>query len=88
MELRSVETPICSLESVAASVHDRVTSGKIELPLLPEAARKVVALAGDPDCDLRAVVDVLRTDQALTAHLLRVANSPLCAPRTPIVSVQ
>lgn len=88
MELRSAEVPICSPESVAASVHARVTLGEIELPLLPEAARRVVELAGDPDCDLRAVVDALRTDQALTAHLLRVANSPLCAPRTPIVSVQ
>ncbi len=62
--------------------------GELELPILPEAARRVVALAADEDFNLTQVVDVLRRDQALTAHVLRVANSPLYSPKTPLQSIQ
>jgi diguanylate cyclase (GGDEF)-like protein len=44
-------------------------------------AAHIIALAADPDIDMRKVARALSLDSALTAKVLRVANSPLYAQR-------
>jgi putative nucleotidyltransferase with HDIG domain len=65
----------------------RLSQGQIELPILPEAAQKIVALSQDDSASVRDIVEVLKRDQALTSYVLKVANSPLCTPSSPIVSI-
>lgn len=46
-----------------------------DLPRPPEAALRILGACADPDSDLGAIADIVATDPALTAELLRVANS-------------
>ena len=75
-------------EKVAAMLRDRIEGGTLELPVLPEVAAEVVAATGREECDLRALADMVRRDQAMATHFLRVANSPLYLPKSKIVSLQ
>src|SRR5262245_292287 len=60
----------------------------IELPVLPDATARVVALCADEKTNARAIENALTRDPALTAHVLRIANSAAYAPREPIVTLQ
>ncbi len=71
-----------------SSLRAALGKGRLDIPLLPESASQVVALAGDPDCEARDLIAVVKRDQSLMAHLMRVANSVLLAPEVPIVSLQ
>ena len=52
-----------------------------DLPTLPAAAVRIVALAEDPAATMGDVADALGTDPALSAKVLRIANSPLYSRR-------
>ncbi len=67
---------------------ERITGGQVQLPLLPRVAQQVLALVNDPNSDAAKFAALIHQDQALAAHLLRVANSPAYMPRVPIVSLQ
>ncbi len=56
-----------ALESVVQSVN--------ELPSLPQVALEVMRLTRDPDTTARELNDVICQDQAITANMLRLANS-------------
>lgn len=77
--------PIASLEEEIAA---KVASGKLDLPLLPAVAAEVTALTARDDGDMKKLADVIRRDQAMAAHFLRMANSPVYRPRSHIVSLQ
>ncbi len=51
------------------------------LPTPPAVAMKVIALGEDPLAGLKDVVDAVRLDPALSAKMLRVANSAMYARR-------
>lgn len=63
-------------------------SGKLVLPMLPDVALKVNDLAERPDASLSDLADVILSDAALSAELLRVANCPLYRGRNPVDKVQ
>ena len=58
------------------------------LPSPPAVAARLIEIADDPDLSLTKVVEILRVDPALTAKLLRLANSPLYARRRHIETLQ
>ena len=64
-----------------------MTEGALELPLLPQVAVEVLSLTSRDDSDPRRLSDLLQHDPAMTAHILRIANSPLYRARTPIDSL-
>jgi HD-like signal output (HDOD) protein len=68
-------------------VRTRLDSGRLDLPVLPAAALAVMQACGAPETNARDIAEVLRRDPALAAHFLRISNSPLFSPRTPIVSL-
>jgi len=76
------------LEQLEQTLVHKITTGEIELPLLPQAASKVMALASDPNADAAKLSAMIHQDQALAAHVLRIANSPAYMPRSPVVSLQ
>ncbi|PPU76283.1 MULTISPECIES: sensor domain-containing diguanylate cyclase [Xanthomonas] len=51
------------------------------LPSPPGIALRIIELAQDPDVDMATAADVIGMDMALSARMLRVANSPLYASR-------
>ena len=58
------------------------------LPSPPAVAARLIDVADDPDLSMTKVVEILRIDPALTAKLLRLANSPLYARRRHIETLQ
>jgi putative nucleotidyltransferase with HDIG domain len=66
----------------------RVERGTVDLPLLPGVAMEVTKVANQENADARAIAEILRKDQAVAAHVLRVVSSPVYSGRTQIVSLQ
>ncbi|AFJ02493.1 HD-GYP domain (HD superfamily hydrolase) [Methylophaga frappieri] len=62
--------------------------GKLVLPTLPDVAIKVRDVVSDPDATSAQLADIIMTDAALSARLLKVANSPLYRGRIHVDSVQ
>jgi len=81
---QSIET----LEQIERALVERIEKDRIQLPVLPQVAGRVMALANDPSADAARLSSLIHQDQALAAHILRIANSPAYMPRTPIVSLQ
>lgn len=52
-----------------------------DLPSPPGVALRILALAQDPDVLMAAAADTIGLDAALSARMLRIANSPLYASR-------
>ncbi|RYZ87336.1 MAG: HDOD domain-containing protein, partial [Moraxellaceae bacterium] len=60
--------------------HEIITAIKndqLVLPTLPEVAIKVREVADDPNADIDKLTGVIGGDAALSARIIRVANSPL-----------
>ena len=75
-------------EQIERALVERIDKNRIELPVLPQVAGRVMALANDPSADAARLSALIHHDQALAAHVLRIANSPAYMPRTPIASLQ
>lgn len=84
-DAQPAETP---LEQLEQTLIQKIETGDIELPLLPQAASRVMALASDPNADAAKLSALIHQDQALAAHVLKIANSPAYMPRSPVVSLQ
>lgn len=81
----SATTP---LETLEQALVQKIEKGEVELPLLPQVASQVMALTSDPSADAAKLSSLIHQDQALAAHVLRIANSPAYMPRSPVVSLQ
>ncbi|MDX2251897.1 MAG: HDOD domain-containing protein [Nitrospira sp.] len=84
-DIQAATTPIEQLER---SLLQKLEQGELELPLLPQVANQVMALTSDPAADAAKLSSLIHQDQALAAHVLRIANSPAYMPRSPVVSLQ
>lgn len=84
-ETESATTPIERLEHILMS---KIEKGEMDLPLLPQVASQVMAMTSDPSADAAKLSSLIHQDQALAAHVLRIANSPAYMPRSPVVSLQ
>lgn len=87
-EAARVVDPPSIPEAVLGELSWRIAQGKVELPLLPGIAMEVTHVAAQEHADARVIADLLRKDQALAAHVLRVVASPAYSGRTQIVSLQ
>lgn len=67
---------------------DRLIRQANHLEPLPATTTRLASLAADPDAGIRELVDIVSFDQALTARLLRFANSAAVGSREPVASVQ
>jgi HD-like signal output (HDOD) protein len=56
----------------------------MKLPALPEVTQKVRAIAADPESSVEELAAEILNDAALTARLIRVANSPLLRGRQEV----
>jgi putative nucleotidyltransferase with HDIG domain len=81
-------TASASIEKIEKILAHKLEGGDLELPLLPQVASQVMALTSDPSADAAKLSSLIHQDQALAAHVLRIANSPAYMPRSPVVSLQ
>ncbi|MCZ8131791.1 MAG: HDOD domain-containing protein [Steroidobacteraceae bacterium] len=66
----------------------QVMRGELELPVLPEVAARVVSVSASAEADAPSLARIITGDQALAAHVMRVATSAAYQPRSPIESLQ
>jgi len=59
-----------------------------ELPPFPSIAVKLLQLLSDEDVQVKKLIELLRSDTALSAELLRRANSAMYGARTQVSSLQ
>jgi HD-like signal output (HDOD) protein len=64
-------------ERVSKNIITAIEDDQLVLPTLPEVALKVREVADDPSADIESLSKVISCDPALSARLIRVANSPL-----------
>ena len=64
-------------EKVRHEIITAINNDRLVLPTLPEVALKVREVADDPDADIEKLTLVIGNDAALSARIIRVANSPL-----------
>ncbi len=64
-------------EKVRTEIITAINNDQLVLPTLPEVALKVREVADDPDADIDKLNQVISGDAALSARIIRVANSPL-----------
>jgi HD-like signal output (HDOD) protein len=66
-----------SIETIRTEIHDAIKNDDLVLPTMPEVALRLRDVADDPDSNASSIAKVIGTDAALTARIIRVANSPL-----------
>ncbi len=79
------QTEIGDLQSRLAT---QLEQDALDLPLLPIVATQVLQISGDPNANVNKLSALIQQDQALAGQILRIANSPAYAARSPIVSLQ
>jgi HD-like signal output (HDOD) protein len=66
---------------------DHLDFDRLQMPSMPEVALRVQQLAGDPNANLDALSGIISQGAALSARMIRVANSPLMNPQSNVRSV-
>jgi putative nucleotidyltransferase with HDIG domain len=79
---------MAELELLPGEETMRRLNGIRNLPTLPVIVEKVRAAARDPKVGAQRVAMIVADDPAMTAQMLKVANSSLYGAREPIVSLQ
>lgn len=70
------------IDKVRQEIIQAIESDRLVLPTLPEIALRVREVAEDPAADMEQLASVIGNDAALSARIIKVANSPLLrAPR-------
>lgn len=65
------------VDTVRQELLDAIEKDQLVLPTLPEVALRVREVAEDPDASINQLSGVIGNDAALTARIIKVANSPL-----------
>ena len=68
-------------------VQRAIDQRRLRLPLLPRVVTEVLRLADDADTGARRLAELIRADQTLAAHVLRMANAAAFAGPDPTVSL-
>ena len=72
--------------SLAKALIQDLEQDKLILPSLPDVAVRLGRAMRDENTNARKLANVIQTDPAITAKLIRAANSPLYAGVTPVDS--
>jgi HD-like signal output (HDOD) protein len=65
------------IEQIKNSIIAAIDNDQLVLPTLPEVALQVREAAADENIDIQKLSNVITNDAALTARIIKVANSPL-----------
>lgn len=80
--------PATSGETLQDAVAALIGGGECELPVLPEVAAQLLKLTSDVNCEASEIVALIKRDQSLTSHLLRIANSVRYSTGVTVSSIQ
>ncbi|MBN4060416.1 HDOD domain-containing protein, partial [Planctomycetaceae bacterium AH-315-I19] len=71
-------------------LHDQLTRrlGDSSLPTLPHVAVRIIEMMSNPTAAMNDFADVIKTDQSLSARLLRMSNSAQFAQRKEVTTIE
>lgn len=72
------------VDKIHQDILDAIASDRLVLPTLPEVALQVREVADNPDASIDELYGVISKDTAISARIVRVANSPLLRASRPI----
>lgn len=75
-------------DTLREALGERLARAQIKLPLMPRVAQQVMEMTQDESSGAGDLAKLIERDPVLCAHILRVANSPLYAPSSRMVSVR
>lgn len=82
-------TPLSEFgEALALNLEKQLIEKNFDMPMLPDVASRVLALSNDPDSDAAQLAKLIQGDQALSGHVMRIANSAAYTPNASMVSLQ
>jgi len=76
------------IDDVRAQLIEAIQSNRIVLPTLPEVALRIRDAAEDPNTDVASFAKEVGFDAAISARVMRVANSPLMRGNTKVTDVK
>jgi HD-like signal output (HDOD) protein len=76
------------IDDVRAELIDAIQNNRIVLPTLPEVALRIRDAAENPDTDVASFAKELGFDAAISARVMRVANSPLMRGGAKVTDVK
>ncbi len=76
------------IDEVRAELIDAIQNNRIVLPTLPEVALRIRDAAENPDTDVASFAKELGFDAAISARVMRVANSPLMRGGAKVTDVK
>ncbi|SFM60782.1 HD-like signal output (HDOD) domain, no enzymatic activity [Ectothiorhodospira mobilis] len=83
------ETPLSEMESgLFGAIYQRIITGQLVLPALPEVAMRMQAAMNDPEIDAARLARIVQTDMAVTGGLLKAAKSARYGGSSPIHNVR
>ncbi|ADE13903.1 Metal-dependent hydrolase HDOD [Nitrosococcus halophilus Nc 4] len=85
---RPEENEVIQIEQFCTEILEDLNNNHLVLPTLPEVALKIREVVDDPNTSAADVAKIIVTDTALSARLIKIANSPLYRGRHPIDNVQ
>ncbi|MGM0677559.1 MAG: HDOD domain-containing protein [Pseudomonadota bacterium] len=83
------ETTLSDVESALfSSLYQRIVTGQLALPALPEVATKIQSAINDPKMDATRLARIVQMDFAVTGGLIKAANSALYGGAAPVHNVR
>lgn len=77
-----------SIDKTSLQLDTILKAGKVEVPVLPETAHKVMMLTQDEDSDAAQFANIIQSDPTMGGHVMRIANSAAYTPNSNLVSIQ
>ncbi|MCB1646138.1 MAG: HDOD domain-containing protein [Pseudomonadales bacterium] len=66
-----------TIDAIRSEILTAIRNDELVLPTMPEVALRLREAAEDENCDAASIARVIGNDAALTARIIRIANSPL-----------
>ncbi len=88
MSVTLTQKPAVKSETIGEALLAMQGGENCDLPMLPEVAAQLLTLTSEVDCNISDIVPLIKRDQSLTSHLLRIANSVRYNTGVTVSSVQ
>lgn len=83
----ATKSPVKVEIDIPATLQAKFKKRSGKLLMLPEAANKALKIGRDPHCTIEDFTAVVGKDVKLASDILKIANSILYSPRTPIINL-
>lgn len=74
--------------AIVTEIQDALEANRLDLPTLPDMAIKIQNLIDDPNVSADKIVNLLSSDPAISAYIIKAANSAALSNATPVSNLR